>query len=67
MKTYYFTATAHAWINAPDEQDDNEIVDMILEDPLPHIMQDPDIDINDLSVNDNGKWKWIIHDTVKPK
>jgi hypothetical protein len=67
MKTYYFTATAHAWINAPDEQDDNKIVDMILEDPLPHIMQDPDIDINDLSVNDNGKWKWIIHDTVKPK
>ena len=67
MKTYYFTATAHAWINTPDEQDDNEIVDMILEDPLPHIMQDPDIDINDLSVNDNGKWKWIINDTVKPK
>ena len=49
------------------EKHDNEIVDMILEDPLPHIMEDPDIDINDLSVNQNGKWKWIINDKVKPK
>lgn len=67
MKTYYFTATAHAWITAPDEQDDNEIAEWILEDPLTHIAKDPDIDINDLSVCKNGKWKWIINDKVKPK
>mgnify|MGYP001383265212 CR=1 FL=1 len=67
MKTYYFTVTAHSWIHAPDEQDDNEIVDMILEDPLVHIIEDPDIDVNDISVNENGKWKWIMNDKDKLK
>ena len=60
MKTYYFTATAHAWVTAPDEQDDDKMVEWILEDPLRHIIEDPDIDIEDLSVGQNGNWKWLI-------
>jgi len=53
MKTYYFTATAHAWVTAPDEQDDDKMVEWILEDPLRHIIEDPDI-------GQNGNWKWLI-------
>ncbi len=36
------------------------MVEWILEDPLRHIIEDPDIDIEDLSVGQNGNWKWLI-------